>query len=208
MDKQLRILCGAIVTESKLSKESKLQLLKFIQKEATDTQIKALLLDGKILTRIDEHTEEIISDRFEVFKENHSLFTEDVLTGMAVIMLGGMALAVTAATWRAYRKLRGMFQEKSRRCGTYSIGSDRTACLITIKMDEANHIVAMLKKAMADCSKQKDPDRCKAKIKLAIAKQMKIAAAKKAKLDKMALHGKQVAQGKERARRKGTHVTI
>jgi len=207
MDKQLRILCGAVVAESKLSKEAKLQLLNFIQKEATDIQIKALLLDGKILTRIDEHTEEIISDRFEVFKENHSLFTEDALEAGAVIMLGGIALMVSAAVWRAYRKLRGMFQEKSRRCGTYSIGSDRTACLITFKMDEANQIIVMLKKAMADCSKQKDPDKCKAKIKLAISKQMKIAAAKKAKLDKMAIQGKQVAQGKERARRKGTHVT-
>ena len=64
MDKQLRLVAGAIVTGSKLSKGSKLQLLNFIQKEATDGQVKALLLDGKILTKIDEQTEEIINDRF------------------------------------------------------------------------------------------------------------------------------------------------
>lgn len=65
MDKQLKIITGAIVTESKLSKGAKLQLLNFIQNEATDIQIKALLLDGKILTKIDEQTEEIINSRFE-----------------------------------------------------------------------------------------------------------------------------------------------
>lgn len=65
MDKQLKIIAGAIVVESKLSKGAKLQLLSFIQNEATDTQVKALLLDGKILTKIDEQTEKIIEDRFK-----------------------------------------------------------------------------------------------------------------------------------------------
>lgn len=64
MDKQLRIIAGAIVTGSRLNKETKLQFLNFIQKEATETQIKALLLDGKVITNIDEQTEQIINDRF------------------------------------------------------------------------------------------------------------------------------------------------
>lgn len=64
MDKQLRLVAGAIVTESKMSKGAKLQLLNFIQTEATDIQIKALLLDGEILTNIDEQTKEIINSRF------------------------------------------------------------------------------------------------------------------------------------------------
>lgn len=64
MDKQLKIIAGAIVVESKLSKGAKLQLLNFIQNEATDIQVKALLLDGKIVNDIDEQIEQIIEARF------------------------------------------------------------------------------------------------------------------------------------------------
>jgi len=70
MDKQLRLTAAAIVTESKLSRGAKLQLLKFIQKEATDIQIKALLLDGEILPKIDKQTKEIIESRFKVCESN------------------------------------------------------------------------------------------------------------------------------------------
>ncbi|MFW9871875.1 MAG: hypothetical protein ACFFG0_02150 [Candidatus Thorarchaeota archaeon] len=65
MDKKLRILAGTIVADSKLSKEAKRQLLNFIQNEASDHQIKALLLDGKILAKIDEQAAEVIEARFK-----------------------------------------------------------------------------------------------------------------------------------------------
>ena len=65
MDKQLRIIAGQIVVESKILKSIKLKMLKFIQKEATDAQIKVLFLDGKIV-KLDEQAEKIVNDRFEV----------------------------------------------------------------------------------------------------------------------------------------------
>jgi len=64
MDKKLRLRAGEIVTGSKLSKEAKLQLINFIQTEATDAQVKALLMDGKIV-QLDEQSEEIVNARFE-----------------------------------------------------------------------------------------------------------------------------------------------
>jgi len=63
MDKQLRIITGRIVIETKLSKLAKLQLLNFIKEEATDSQVKALLMDGKIV-KLDEQSENIVNDRF------------------------------------------------------------------------------------------------------------------------------------------------
>lgn len=63
--KDLKITAGYIVTESKLSKAAKLQLLNFIQKEASDEQLMALLLDGKI-TKLDEQAKEIINNRFQL----------------------------------------------------------------------------------------------------------------------------------------------
>jgi len=64
MDKQLRLLAAKIVVESKMSKGAKLQLLNFIKEEASDAQVKALLMDGKIV-QLDEQTEEIVNDRFD-----------------------------------------------------------------------------------------------------------------------------------------------
>jgi len=61
--KKLKILAGGVVVGSKLSKASKLQLLNFIQKEATNAQIKALLLDGSIV-QLDKQAEQIVNERF------------------------------------------------------------------------------------------------------------------------------------------------
>jgi hypothetical protein len=60
-----RILAGVIVVESELSKQAKLQLLKFLQYEATPSQVKAFILDGEIV-HLDEQAAEIINDRFAV----------------------------------------------------------------------------------------------------------------------------------------------
>ena len=61
---ELKIATGYLVTESELSRDAKIQLLNFIQKEATEVQLMALLMDGKIIT-VDEQSEEIIRDRFK-----------------------------------------------------------------------------------------------------------------------------------------------
>ena len=62
--KNLKITAGYIVTESKLSKPAKLQLLNFIQNEASDEQLMALMLDGKIV-KLDEQAKEIVKERFK-----------------------------------------------------------------------------------------------------------------------------------------------
>ena len=61
---QLRILAGAVVTESELPKAAKLQLLNFIESEATDAQIKVLIMDGEV-TYLDEFAEQIVHDRWD-----------------------------------------------------------------------------------------------------------------------------------------------
>lgn len=65
MDKNIRMLAGQIVVESKMTKSAKKQMLNFIKEEATDAQVKALLMDGKIV-QLDEQAEEIVNARFEV----------------------------------------------------------------------------------------------------------------------------------------------
>lgn len=65
MDKQLRMMAGSIIMDSDLSNSAKLQMLNFIKEEASDAQVKALLMDGKIV-KLDEQSEQIVNDRFEV----------------------------------------------------------------------------------------------------------------------------------------------
>lgn len=69
----LKITCGKIVVSSKLTKESKIQLLNFVQKEANEHQLKAFLLDGEIIAKADDEAKEIIDQRFEQSKF-HSYF--------------------------------------------------------------------------------------------------------------------------------------
>lgn len=67
--KKLKILAGSVITKSKLSKAARLQLLNFVESEATDHQIMVLLLDGKIVI-LDEQAEQIVEDRFKVYEGN------------------------------------------------------------------------------------------------------------------------------------------
>lgn len=62
-DLNLRIAAGYFVKESSLPKPAKLQLLNFIQQEASDAQVKALLLDGQVVF-LDEYAEQIVEDRW------------------------------------------------------------------------------------------------------------------------------------------------
>jgi hypothetical protein len=66
---ELKLLNAAVIYQSKLPKEAKIQLLNFIKNEATEIQLKVLLLDGKIISKIDEVTEQVINDRFKANKK-------------------------------------------------------------------------------------------------------------------------------------------
>jgi hypothetical protein len=65
MDK-LRVTAAYFIKESKMTKAAKLQLMNFLEDEATDPQVMALILDGKI-QGLDEMAEEIVNDRFKAF---------------------------------------------------------------------------------------------------------------------------------------------
>jgi len=65
--KELQLVSGQIVVESKLSKPAKMQLLNWLKSEATECQIKAFLLDGGIV-ELDKQSEEIVNARFKSSK--------------------------------------------------------------------------------------------------------------------------------------------
>jgi len=61
---ELRVTAAYYIKESGMSKAAKLQLMNFLENEATDAQVMALILDGKIC-RLDEMAEEVVYDRWD-----------------------------------------------------------------------------------------------------------------------------------------------
>ena len=151
MDKQLRLTAGIVVIESKLSKGAKLQLLAFIQHEATDIQIKALLLDGKILTKIDEQTKAIINDRFEVSEAGGRVakLRKTTMSRIGTGSVGGApAMAVAGILFGSYRKIRSAFDGCTKKCGTFELNTARRQhCMIKCKVAKLQGELAAATKA-------------------------------------------------------------
>jgi hypothetical protein len=142
MDKKLRLFAAEVVVASKLSKPAKIQMLEFIQKEATDAQVKALLLDGKIV-KLDEQAEQIVNNRFEV-SEAGGRVAKLRKSYMTQYGSGG---GVNPA-WLLYRAARAQFDKCTRRCGTFELNTSRRQhCLIKCKVQKLQKELQGAKKA-------------------------------------------------------------
>jgi hypothetical protein len=94
----LKIMAGDIVSQSKLSKPAKLQLLNWLQNEATEVQVKGLLLDGEMYVDIDEDTEKLINKRFDYNKQIQEAYRQ--FEGKFKKFLQyGIAILVTNVAW-------------------------------------------------------------------------------------------------------------
>lgn len=181
------------MVESKLSKEAKLQLINFIQNESTDAQVKALLLDGEI-TQLDKQSEEIVNARFESHPLNEGVWKS--VFGM-IISLG---------TWPLYRAIRATLQDKSRKCGTFKVGAERDVCMAEVTLWEVNQMEKIIAKAKSECSKYKNPEKCRALADKAMTKNKLKKAKAETKLHNLEMKGKGVARGKEMAGRKSVDI--
>lgn len=147
MDKnQLKLNAGFIVYESKLPKQAKLQLMKFIKNEASIAQLKVLLLDGEIIPKVDSITEQIINDRF--------LVSESALRSIFGILL------LTPGLWIAYRGIRAALSERSKKCGIFGMGKERDICMLKVKAQNAKAMVGLVQKSMVNCKQSKNPQKC------------------------------------------------
>ena len=158
MDKQLRLFAGTIIVESKLPKDVKLKLLEWVKKQATDSEVKALLMDGKAISVLKED-ESFINERFE----NHLIY-ENLNEGI-VKTIAGMVLLGGPQFWAIYRAIRATVDKKSAQCGIFGVGKKRDICLLKVKADEQNKLAQFQLKALAECKKQKNPQDCERKVK-------------------------------------------
>ena len=73
----LQMFAGLIVTESKLPKQAKLQMLEWLQNEASKVDIMGFLMDGRI-QHFDENIEKVVIDRFMVHEALKRIPTKDI----------------------------------------------------------------------------------------------------------------------------------
>ena len=118
---ELKILAGQIVVESKLTKSAKLQLLNWLKTEASESQVKAFLLDGDIVI-LDEQAEEIVNARFKSSKIFQEIESGTVKTILGIVLAGPLG-------WAIYRWAKSKLNECSKNCGTFEIGSARNSCM-------------------------------------------------------------------------------
>jgi hypothetical protein len=163
MDKKLRLFAGAVIAESGMSKQAKLQLLNFVKEEASDSQVKALLMDGKIVD-LDEQAEEIVNDRFK----NHPV-RKNMVSEATFKSLFGMFL-LSPSGWVAWRAIKAMVSKENRKCGVLAIGKPRDICMLRVKQMAAKRKIDIIKSNMDNCKNSKKPEKCLAAGKKKLAK--------------------------------------
>jgi len=154
--KELKFLTGYIVTESDLSKDSKIQLLNFIQKEADDHQLKALLLDGKIIS-LDEQSKQIVDDRFEIYQLNE--------VGKIIVL--ALVYAASKGAMAVYNRF---FSKAAKFCSKYN-GQEKTMCMSKAKIAAIKEKIKYIQKESIKCDNTKNPKKCKKLMKKKIDKE-------------------------------------
>jgi len=80
----LKVVAGHLITDSDLSKSAKLQLINFLESQASEHQVKALMMDGEIIGSIDEQGQDIVDARFEMFLENAPAIRKAISTYVGI----------------------------------------------------------------------------------------------------------------------------
>jgi hypothetical protein len=151
--KDLKITAGSFIVESELSKPSKLQMLKFIQHEASDHQLMALLLDGEIV-ELDEQAEQIVEDRFNIFETVISIphgAAKPILIGSLIFLAGQLA----------YAGFDRVFSNAGKACNNPRVGQTKSDCMRQYRIKALKVKKDILKREMKKCSKTTNPSKCK-----------------------------------------------
>jgi len=173
-------------------------MLKFIQTEATDAQIKVLLMDGEIV-RLDEQSEEIVNERFEQSYLKQSYLNEEAFVVAGIL---GASVMMASVGWVTWRSIKAIFSEKTRRCDAYSIGIKRKACYADIEIQRLKKTIGLVKQQTSACSRSKNPKKCLEKNKNAVRKlQLKLSNAQKKARKYIMKNPKKASIGKDNAAR-------
>lgn len=139
----LKVISASIVYESKLSRISKIQLLKFIENEATQSQLKILILDGEI-RKVSENE-----------KDLDKRFVSEIIP--ALIAIGIIVPAALALGKKAYIDI---FSKAAKAC-VGKKGKERTNCMKDYRIKANYARLAALKREMSKCNQTANTDKCR-----------------------------------------------
>lgn len=161
MKPNLKLICTDIVMESTLNSLSKIQLLKYIRYEANEVQLKAFLLDGKIV-KLDEQAMEIVNERFEISEYPELLEGSELRTIRKSLATRVGTLVYLGVPWAIYRKIRSVYDGCTKKCGTLELNTKRRQyCMAKCKVEK-------LKKELASSKDPKGKQELKNKLDKAI----------------------------------------
>lgn len=193
--KQLQLALGEAITyHSKFSPDEKKQLLDFVL-EADKYQLMMMFMDGEIIGPPRTQSEKWwIENRF--IKDGEKILIERAPTWVKIL-----GASVIFPLFLMYRTLKAGVQDRSRRCGRFSVSGERDACMEQATIWEVNETLKLLSKALSDCSKNSNPDKCRNEVQNAIKKMEQKKSKAESKLHNLLLKGKGVVRGKEIAGR-------
>ena len=127
--KDLQIVAAGLVLESDMDNASVLSLIKFIKNEATDEQLKSIIVTKALPLVVTEAFEVAVNEKFDKIVQEGTIRTlrKTAMSGMGAT--GGLN-----PTWLAYRTARAHFGDCTKKCGTYEINTvRRQACMAKCK---------------------------------------------------------------------------
>ncbi len=149
----LKSMTGTKIIESKLSNMAKKQLLIFLKEEKDEHVLKSFILDGKIISGLDEQVKEIIDDRF---------LASEAGGRIAALRKSFMSMSSLGIAWPIYRKIRSVFDVCTKKCGKYELNTVRRQyCMTTCNL--AKYKQYLVHVSNINCSEQKNPIKCKDK---------------------------------------------
>ena len=129
----LQIFAGLVVIESKLGKEAKLQILEWLQNEASKVDLMGFLMDGRI-KHFDENSEQVVIDRFEV----HEAGGRVAKLRKSYMSQAGAGGGLNPG-WLLYRTARKLFDACTNKCGSYEVNTSRRQhCMIKCNLIKLN----------------------------------------------------------------------
>lgn len=176
MDKQLKIFALEYIKEHDgLLKEERLALGQFVM-EASDNQVKFMLLTGEVKDNLIEGDLKYLKEiEFEwgIIRQIYQLaqnkdypvgVTHGIQKALTGVAIAAAATTVAAATYKRF------FSKGAKACKGKT-GNERIICLGKFKKEARLQKIKALETGINACSKSKNPDICKGRIKPKIAKE-------------------------------------
>jgi len=155
----IKLFAGHIIVVSEMDKETKRDLLTFVE-HASDYQVKYFLLDATLVedTKSDL-ARSIVDSKFDISGLPEKVNHYSSLSEGAVGSVAGM-LIFSPVVWAAWRGVAGLVSRKRRECGTFRISKERDKCLEIVPIIGLRRKIELLTKAEKDCKQAPEPSKC------------------------------------------------